>query len=213
MIGTFIVVDGPDGAGKSTLIKGVVAALVADGHPVLATREPGGAPFAEAIRELILHEDSAKADPLTMLYLFNAARQEHLVQTVRPALGRGDVVICDRFDSSTYAYQVIGEERPDLGSLFGLLRTQYQATLPYYLMLDVSPEVGRTRMTDRAKQNHFDERDAVFHERVRGGFKDFLASFCKPDNFSIINAESSPEEVLVATLEVVRTVVGQSKLH
>jgi len=207
----FIVIDGPDGAGKSTVIKRVYEQLLSEGLSVILTREPGGSSYAEKIRELILSDDAHDADPLAMLYLFNAARMEHIEKTIRPALEKNIIVICDRFDSTTFAYQVRASERPDLASLFGVLRMQYQAVLPYYILLDVPPEIGRARMQNREKQNHFDQRDASFHERARGGFKDFLSGFCKPDGFAIIDATPTPDMVFEATLAKVKLRIGDIK--
>jgi dTMP kinase len=206
--GKFIVIDGPDGAGKSTVIKGVHDALVVEGIPLIVTREPGGSPYAEEIREVILSDTAADADPLTMLYLFSAARIERLRRTVEPALAAGTHVLSDRFDSTTFAYQVVAEERRTMGALFGILRQQYAQTLPFYILLDVSPEVGRSRMGNRAKLDHFEERSPQWHERARGGFKDFVYGFCKQGQFEVVNAEQSPEVVLQEVLDIVRRVVS-----
>src|SRR5690242_17210385 len=108
MRGKFVVVDGGEGAGKSTVVKRVVEHCQAHGRDIIATREPGGSPFAEKIRELILSPDAKAADAEVMFGLFWAARRSHLVETVFPALEEGTSVLCDRFDSSTWAYQIVG---------------------------------------------------------------------------------------------------------
>jgi len=207
--GSFVVFEGLDGSGKSTVARMVYEQLVAEGAPIILTREPGGSLFAEEIREVILSEGAAKADVLTMLYLFNAARIEHLRKRVQPALEKGVHVLCDRFDASTYAYQVVAGEDPTLASLFAQMRVQYQSTLPHYIFLSVSPEVGRARMHSRGKKNHYDRRDAAFHGRVRSGFLDFMHGFCKSDGVSIIDAERSLELVYEDALATVRRVLAR----
>lgn len=204
----FIVIDGPDGAGKTTAIKSVVERLRAEGKTVTLTREPGGSPFADKIREVLLSDLAKEADPAAMLHLFVASRIHHLGTVVRPALERGDVVICDRFDSTTYAYQVVAEQRQDLAPIFRIIRNTYHSTLPYYIVLDVSPETGRMRMRDRGKQTHLDLRDDGFHTRARAGFKEFLISFCAGD-YAIIDGEKTPEEVAAATLAKVQDVLAR----
>ena len=209
--GNFIVIDGPDGAGKSTVIKGVQSALLAEGLPVVLTREPGGSPYAEKVRDVILSDDAEIAEPETMLLLFMAARLEHVAKTIRPALARGKIVLCDRFDSTTYAYQIVAEERPDLAPRFDALRFDYRTTLPNYILLDVSPEMGRMRLKDRAeKLNHFDKRSSEWHARARQGFQDFLLEVCPEGTYDVVDAEQAREVVLLDTLAAVRKVLAQN---
>lgn len=188
---SFIVVEGGDGAGKSTLIKAIEKEL---GSSVLITREPGGSPYAEAIRELALVNPLAKeASAETMLCLMFAARFDHVRKTIIPALERGQDVICDRFDPSTFAYQVHGQENHSLTELFWTLRSYVPRLPDLYVYADVQVEEGLRRVQSRkdttAESNHFDERKIDFHKRLRTGYKAF---FDKVDHITI-DANQSQE--------------------
>lgn len=169
--GKFIVIDGGEGTGTTTMSK-----YVAENKQMLWTREPGGSPFAEDIRKLILSDVAKHADAETMFGLFWAARRDHLLQTVAPALMSGKGVVCDRFDSSTWAYQIIAQEQPQLRDLFWKMREHYVADLKpdLYIFLDVEPSVGLLRARGRGGAlTHFDERALSFHTKVREGFLEF----------------------------------------
>lgn len=174
--GKFFVLDGGEGSGKSTQLKKVREHF---GERVLITREPGGSPYAEEIRSLILNSQNAKqADAKTHFALFWAARADHMKNTILPALARGQHVVCDRFDSSTYAYQVFAQCATELKNFFWDMRRFYLGdTVPYlYIFLDVEPRTGllrKQKQTD-AILNHFDDRDVAFHTRMRDGISDFL---------------------------------------
>ena len=117
--GTFIVIDGGEGSGTTTVSKEIVKQF---GWGAIYTREPGGSLYAEKIRELVLSDDAKTSDAETQFALFWAARRDHIKKTVAPALAEGKVVICDRFDSSTYAYQLIAQEQIQLVELFWKIR-------------------------------------------------------------------------------------------
>jgi len=205
MTGEFIVVDGPDGAGKSTIVARAVEQLQSEGFQVLATREPGGSPFAEMIRGVLLDELAGSADPLTMLNLFSAARLNHLQHTIVPALLRGTSVICDRFDMVTWAYQVIADGNSALVEVFDLLRTRWlEHVKPFYVLLDVSPEVGRARLVGRhEKLNHFDTRPLDWHTRARQGYHGFLCRYA--GDYAVIDTDAmTKEEVEQQLLAIVR---------
>lgn len=172
MTGTLYVFDGIDGCGKSTLVRNLAAKRGA-----LMTREPGGSPSAERIRALILHDDSKGHDAETNFALFWASRRDHIVQTVLPALDAGKDIFSDRFDSSTWAFQIRGQEQSQLEKLFWDMRAHYMAgiaTKTRYCFLDVSPEIGFARtLHRRGERTHFDDRDQAFYTRVRQGFLEF----------------------------------------
>lgn len=200
--GRFFVLEGGEGSGKSTQIKKVQAYF---GDRVCITREPGGSPYAEEIRSIILHSPHAKqAHAKTHFALFWAARADHLNNTILPALARGQNVVCDRFDSSTYAYQIFAQEATELKKFFWSMRRFYlgDAVPSRYIFLDVEPRTGllRKKRQGESEINHFDERAVVFHARMREGLLDF---FTKVPH-SVIDANVSFEEVtkrLIAELK------------
>lgn len=174
MKGSFLVLDGCEGAGKSTQLRLLKEHF---GDRVVVTREPGGSPYAEEIREVILNSSHAgRASAETMFALFWAARADHIEHTIRPALKEGKTVISDRFDSTTFMYQLHGQEERGLEELFWAIRKDYlgETTPDLYIFFDVDPETSlRRKAVGNSEMNHFDERDLAFHERVREGMKLF----------------------------------------
>ena len=168
MRGRFITFEGIDGAGKSTHIAPLAADLRAAGRIVQVTREPGGTPLAERLREVLLH---APMDPLTEALLVFAARRDHVQQVIRPALSRGEVVLCDRFSDATFAYQGAGRGF-DLGVLESL-ETWVHADLQPDLTLwfDVDAQQAAERLSSARIPDRFEQQDAAFFERVRGGYQ------------------------------------------
>lgn len=192
--GTFIVIDGGEGSGTTTVSKEIVKQL---GWGALYTREPGGSPYAEKIRELILSDDAKTSDAETQFALFWAARRDHIKHTVAPALRDGKIVICDRFDSSTYAYQMIAQEQIQLVDLFWKMREHFlDGFLPdAYILFDVDPEIGIARAKGRAGElNHFDKRKMDFHKKVNKGFKEFITM--KVERGFTVDASQPLEKVI-----------------
>ncbi|MDZ7726460.1 MAG: dTMP kinase [Candidatus Campbellbacteria bacterium] len=173
-VGKFIVIDGVEGAGKSTQIKKLKENL---GEKAVVTREPGGSPYAEEIRELILNSEYAgQANAKVMFALFWAARADHLARTIIPALESGSLVISDRFDSTTFTHQIYGQEEKELTELFWTMRDYYleDRAPETYIFLDVDPGLALERkVVNKSESNHFDEREIAFHERVREGTRAF----------------------------------------
>lgn len=187
-----IVLDGGEGTGKSSHTQALQRHYEED---VVITREPGGSPYAEEIRRLILSPSAKDANAETMFGLFWAARAAHLKEIIRPALEDGKTVICDRFDSSTWAYQICGQEQRQLEELFFAMRKHYLGDIkPVYLILDVPVLVGLQRARTRGGEvTHFDERDVDFHTRVRHGFRDFTRRLIC--DFKFVDSEQSFDEV------------------
>jgi len=168
---TFIVVEGPEGAGKSTLTRWLTAQLLAEGRRVLTVRQPGGTPIAEAARKLAL-KSKHEITPAAELFLFLAARADLVDRVVRPALDDGQVVLADRYDLSTLAYQVAGRglPRPEVEVALRLATGGLVPDLT--LVLDVPVAVGRERQRRAQKeQDRIEVQDDPFHERVREAYR------------------------------------------
>jgi len=168
---TFIVVEGPEGAGKSTLTRWLTSQLLAEGRRVLTVRQPGGTPVAEAARKLAL-KSKHEITPAAELFLFLAARADLVDRVVRPALDDGQVVLADRYDLSTLAYQVAGRGLPR-AEVEAALRLATGGLIPdLTLVLDVPVAVGRERQRrSRKEQDRIEVQDDAFHERVREAYR------------------------------------------
>ncbi len=166
MVGTFIVVDGPDGAGKSTLVRRLAIRLRAAGHEVLEVRQPGGTPVAEAARAAALDADM-HASPLAELFLMLAARADQVEKIIRPALERGQIVLSDRYDLSTEAYQIAGRGLPR-DRVMGANELATDGLRPdLTIVLDLPAEVGLKRQARDGKEPDRIEREGrEWHERV-----------------------------------------------
>lgn len=190
--GRFITFEGGEGAGKSTQAARLGQHLAAAGLSVLLTREPGGAPGAERIRELLL--GGTGFDPVAEAMLMFAARREHLVQTIRPALAAGLWVVCDRFADSTRAYQCHGQGVP--GAVYRQLADlALEGMAPdLTLILDIAPAAGMSRAAARGiAADRYERLDAGFHARVRAGFLAIAAA--EPVRCAVIDAAADAETV------------------
>jgi dTMP kinase len=201
----FITLEGGEGAGKTTLARRLAEALAAAGRPVLRTREPGGAPGAEALRSLMLH-GTVNWDPVAEAMLMFAARREHLAKTIRPALEAGVWVICDRFADSTLAYQCYGH-----GMDTAVCRKLAEVTLGGFapdatLVLDLPPEAGMARALTRGLPDRFERLGAAFHARVHEGFRAIAAA--EPQRCALLDASRPPEVVFAAASALLRDRFG-----
>lgn len=205
MSGLFISFEGIDGAGKSTHIEGLAAALRAGGRRVTLTREPGGTPLAEKLRALVLNDTM---DPMTEALLVFAARRDHLQQLIEPALARGEVVLCDRFTDATYAYQGGGRgfDLQVLRVLEGWVQalpgseTLRQPDLTIWFDLD--PVIAAQRLAGARVPDKFEAQPVEFFRRVAAGYAQRLAQ--APQRFARIDAAQSRESVWQDVLAAVR---------
>lgn len=191
--GRLIVLEGGEGAGKSTHARYVVECLSARGQAPLVTREPGGSPLAEAIRELVLRRWDEGVDGITELLMMSAARAAHLHAKIRPALAAGRDVVCDRFVDATYAYQGAGRglRERDIDAVTGLVLGRLRPNL--VLLLDINPAVGAQRVAGRGGTNRFDEEAAAFQARVRKAY--LRRARREPNRYAVINAGREPAAV------------------
>ena len=185
--GRFISFEGGEGAGKSTQVKRLAVRLDAGGREVVLTREPGGSPGAEAIRDIVLRGDADRWSPVTETLLMYAARRDHIERVIRPALARGAWVVCDRFADSTRAYQgAAGGTDPRLiAALETFILQDIRPDLT--LVFDLPVEVGLARAHARAgAEMRFESKGVGFHERLREGFRAIAAA--EPDRCVLIDA-------------------------
>jgi dTMP kinase len=188
--GRFITFEGIDGAGKSSHIEALAAWLRGRGHEVVVTREPGGTPLAEQVRELVLTQPM---DPLTELLLVFAARRDHLALLIAPALARGATVLCDRFTDASFAYQGGGRgvARELIATLEGWVQESRQPDLTVWF--DLPAEVAAQRRAAARTPDRFEQQDAAFFRRVREGYAERARQHAR--RFLCIDATGSPEQV------------------
>jgi len=198
--GRFITFEGIDGAGKTTHIDALEQAWRQQGRDVVRTREPGGTPLAEKLRGLVLHDSM---DPLTEALLVFAARRDHTLQVIRPALARGAWVLCDRFTDATFAYQGAGRgfDLAVLSQLESWVQEGLQPDLT--LLFDLPPAVAASRLQPARQPDRFEALDAAFFERVRAGYLARQAE--QPGRFAIIRADATPEDVAAQVRDAVAT--------
>lgn len=202
--GRFITIEGVEGVGKSTNIALVKSLLEARGYEVLLTREPGGTPTGERIREILLDKDEQAMTAMTELLLVFAARSQHVSQVIMPALAAGQWVISDRFTDSSYAYQGGGRE---LGiEIVAALEAQVLADFrpDLTIVLDVDIATGLERATREAEADRFESEQASFFQRVRETF----LMLAEADRYRVIDAGQPIEKVQVDLTEVIVEFIG-----
>ncbi len=215
--GLFITLEGGDGTGKSTQIRMLAAALAAAGVDTVTTREPGGTPQAERIRNLLLQRDSGSFDPLTEAMLMFSARREHLVNKIWPEMEKGKWVISDRFADSTRAFQGygMGLDAGLIEKLYTLVAGDFQPDLTF--IFDIDPEAGlarslkqkgQTQNATESTEDRYERMGLAFHNRLRAGFLSIAKQY--PDRCVIIDAAQDIQAVHRQVLRVVEDRYGVS---
>ena len=211
MRGKFISFEGPEGGGKSTHAAALAETLRAEGKTVLVTREPGGTRLAELIRGLVREELDDPPVTRAEVLLFLAARAQVVANVIKPALARGEWVLCDRFSDSTFAYQGYGRGI-DVQLLKELNEFSTEGLVPdLTILLDVPPEVSRERLAARqaataASGDRIETAGVMFHRRLREGF--FELAHAEPKRFVVIDATQAIESVAAAVQAAARRLLG-----
>lgn len=205
----FITLEGPEGSGKTSAIKLVREALEQMGHEIIITREPGGTPISEQIRNVILDKDNTAMDSRTEALLYAASRRQHLVEKIWPALKEGKIVFCDRYLDSSLSYQ--GYAR-GLGIDDILKVNEYatEGTFPHITFLfDIDPELGLERINKNKDRevNRLDVEKLSFHQKVREGYLILSKRF--PDRYIVIDASKPLEEVSSNVLKEILNRLGK----
>ncbi|OIN65560.1 dTMP kinase [Exiguobacterium sp. KRL4] len=191
MTGTFITVEGPDGAGKTTQLQLLAERLTAEGYDIVMTREPGGTRIGNEIRSLILNPAFSEMDEMTEILLYAASRAQHVNELIRPALAAGKIVLCDRFIDASIAYQGYG-----LGYSIEQVRTiNHQATNGLEpdrtYLFDLTVTDSKQRMMERGALDRIEQRDDLFRQRVYEGF--MVLAEQDPERIQLVNANQSIE--------------------
>ena len=199
----FITLEGPEGSGKTTAVNFAVHKLEEMGYQIVRTREPGGTPISEQIRNIILDKGNTAMDKRTEALLYAASRRQHLVEKVWPALKEGKIVICDRYLDSSLAYQG-GARGLGVDNILEVNSFATEGTFPdLTLLFDIEPELGLARISANANRevNRLDLEKIEFHKKVRNTFLELAKRY--PERFVIIDASKSREEVADATLKAI----------
>ncbi len=201
----FITFEGGEGAGKSTQIKRISAYLKERNILHTLTREPGGTALAEKIRDLLVKGKADSMDPTTEYLLFSAARRHHIERVIKPALAKGEWVLCDRFYDSSYVYQGLSPKKERALNLDFMDRVYTEIAGEGFkpdltFIFDIDPEIGLTRAGKRSKldastpeENRFESKGLAFHNRIRQGFLRVQAN--NPDRCSLVDATGTPDQV------------------
>lgn len=197
----FITFEGPDGSGKSTIIQKVYDYLIENNYDVIKTREPGGSPIAEKIRNLILDTENIKMGYRTEALLYAASRAQHVEETILPALNENKIVLCDRFLISSLAYQGVGRGL-GIENVRNINDFAINGVFPdFVLFFDVDPITTLKRKSSLDTADRLEKEGNNFHERVYNGYKEILNS---EKNIEIIDATQSVEDVFNQCIEVLK---------
>jgi len=204
--GTFITIEGSEGAGKTTMRDRMTEWLTTRGRTVVQTREPGGTELAEKLRDILLDRNTVGLSGQAELLLMFAARAQHLEEVIHPALQRGDTVLCDRFTDATWAYQGGGRGLPleDIATLERLVHGDLQPDLT--ILFDLPVQQGLQRASQRGESDRFEAENRVFFERVREAYLQRAAA--APQRIAVVDASGSIDQVWALVEEILRERVG-----
>ena len=206
MSGLFISVEGPDGSGKTTLVKELSHQLEEILNvPLVVTREPGGSNIAEKIREVIIDPNNHEMDARTEALLFAASRRQHVIEKIRPALNSGEVVLCDRFVDSSIAYQGAGRKIgvAEVTEINQFATENLSPDLTIYLDVDAQVGLNRIGSEDSNREKDRLELEAIsFHNRVRTAYLKLLDE--NPERIHLVDASQNMEEVLIDSLAIIK---------
>lgn len=193
MTGLFITLEGPDGAGKSTQLRLLANHLGELGIPYITTREPGGTSISDKIRTILLDPQNSSMVPKTEALLYAASRAQHVAEVIRPAIERGEIVICDRYIDASTAYQAVG-----LGISAAIIRRwNEEATDGLWpdrtFLIDLPPKEGLSRIKSRGSLDRIEGRDLAYHQKVRDTFLQLAAS--EPSRFVVLDGTETIEEL------------------
>ncbi len=189
--GIFITLEGPDGAGKSTQVENIKSYFENAGREVVVSREPGGTPISEKLRNIVLDNGNAEMDDITEMFVYAAARAQHVSEKIRPALDKGSVVVCDRFVDSSIAYQGYGRNLGDqVGEVNRYATGGLEPDVTFFMDLD--PEIGRSRIGKDAR-DRLEQQKLDFHYRVYEGYKAICEKY--PERVVRIDATRTIDEI------------------
>lgn len=199
--GWFITFEGGEGSGKSTLLRTLTSELQLRHLPVVATREPGGVPIAEQIRQVILDQSAVDMDQITEAMLYAAARRQHLIQKIIPALEQAQIVLCDRYIDSSMAYQAgargLGKEMVKAINQFAI--QGYYPDRTYLIDLDPEEGLQRREADTEASLNRLDLEKMMFHQQVREAYLHLAAD--EPSRICVLDGRQTPEELVHAVIQ------------
>jgi dTMP kinase len=213
--GLFITFEGGEGSGKTTQVNRLAQFLTDKGHKVITTREPGGTPEGERIRDLLVQREGGEWNPISEVLLLFAARAMHVDQVIKPALAKGKIVISDRFTDSTRAYQGHGHNFPlqTIEDLNNLVVGNFAPDVTF--LLDIETEKGLARSGRRMAaealhikqtEDRFEKMEVDFHERLRKGFLEIAKK--EPERVKIIDANKKPDDIAAEIQKIVTDKVG-----
>ncbi|MDD4070587.1 MAG: dTMP kinase [Candidatus Izemoplasmatales bacterium] len=206
MTGKFITFEGTEGSGKTSVIKKIKKHYEDQGYQVMVTREPGGISISEKIREILLSKENTEMDPRTEALLFAAARRQHLVEKIIPALEKGLIVLCDRFIDSSLVYQGYAR-KIGIDKVYDINYFAVEDAFPdLTIFVDVRPEVGLKRVfqTPNREVNRLDLENMKFHEMIYQGYKELMKKY---DRIKMVNGEQDIELVAKEAISVINEII------